>query len=175
MLSADEKRRKEAGEFYMLAKNNGIAVDSYLEELLRSFSSGDHATRNFLLTNAADAMQNGDMSSAAWYLSEVKKLYPDDKEYTIMQAVYYIMNKQSLEILKLFGKTADNREKLLCGVALMLNEKYSDAEKILQATVKVKAGDLPEALQKFLRQEMASSTVDSKKYKLCETIQRKLR
>ena len=175
MLSADEKRRKEAGEFYMLAKNNGIAVDSYLEELLRSFSSGDHATRNFLLTNAADAMQNGDMSSAAWYLSEVKKLYPDDKEYTIMQAVYYIMNKQSLEILKLFGKTADNREKLLCGVALMLNEKYSDAEKILQATVKVKAGDLPEALQKFLRQEMASSAVDSKKYKLCETIQLKLR
>ena len=175
MLSADEKRRKEAGEFYMLAKNNGIAVDSYLEELLRSFSSSDQATRNFLLSNAADAMQNEDMSSAAWYLAEVKKLYPDDKEYIIMQAVYYILNKQSLEILKLFGKTADNREKLLCAIALMLNEKYSDAEKMLQATTIIKAGDLPEALKKFVQKVMSGASDNSKKHKFCEDILQKLR
>jgi len=175
MLSADEKRRKEAGEFYMLAKNNGIAVDSYLEEILRSFSTGDHATRNFLLNNAADAMQNDDMSSAAWYLSEVKKLYPTDKEYKIMQAVYYIMNKQSLEIFKLFGKTADNREKLLCSIALILNEKYSDAEKMLQATTKTQAGELPEALKKFIQKEMSASAVNSSRHKLCETVIQKFR
>ena len=175
LLSADEKRRKEAGEFYMLAKSNGIAVDSYLEELLRSFSTHDQATRNFLLSNAADAMLNSDMQSASWYLSEVKKLYPNDQEYIAMQAVYYIMNKQSLEILKLFGKNADNRQKLLCSIALMLNEKYADAEKMLSATTKLSTGALPEALTKFIRKTMEGSTVNTPGFKLCEKILQKLR
>ena len=175
MLSADEKRRKEAGEFYMLAKNNGIAVDSYLEELLRSFSSQDTATCKFLLNNAAEAMQNGDMQSAAWYLAEVKKLYPDNQEYIVVQAVYYILNKQSLEILKLFGKKADNRQKILCAIALTLNEKYADAEKMLSATTRLSAGALPEALTKFVRKVMESSKVNSEKHKLCEKILQKLR
>lgn len=175
LLSADTKRRKEAGEFYMLAKSNGVAVDSYLEELLRSFSSNDHATRDFLLNNVSEAMLNGDMSSASWYLTEIKKLYSGDPEYTAMQAVYYIMNKQSLEILKLFGKTADNREKLLCAVALMLNEKYSDAEKMLSAVTRLSADTLPEALKKFVRKEMENSPINSSKHKLCESILQKLR
>ncbi len=175
LLSADEKRRKEAGEFYMLAKNNGIAVDSYLEELLRSFNTQDQETCKFLLNNAAEAMQNGDMQSAAWYLAEVKKLYPDNQEYIVVQAVYYILNKQSLEILKLFGKKADNRQKILCAIALTLNEKYADAEKMLSATTRLSAGALPEALTKFVRKVMESSKVNSEKHKLCEKILQKLR
>ena len=157
MLSADEKRRKEAGEFYMLAKSNGIGIDSYLEEILRSFSSTDHATRDFLLNNVADAMNENDMASAAWYLAEVKKLYPDDREYQVMLAVWQILNKQALEVVKNFKNAPTDREKMLYAVALLCDGKYDEARPIAGKLKNLPSGALPQAMKNYLHKQAAEA------------------
>lgn len=163
MLSADEKRRKEAGEFYMLAKTHGIAIDSYLEEILRSFSSTDHATRDFLLNNVAEAMLDKDMSSARWYLDEIKKLYPEDREYHVMLALWQILNKQALEVVKNYKNASSDREKLLYAAALTCVGKYDEAGKIAAQVGKLPAKALPAALKSFLNEQAAGAPEAARK------------
>ncbi len=163
MLSADEKRRKEAGEFYMLAKTHGIAIDSYLEEILRSFSSTDHATRDFLLNNVADAMLDKDMSSARWYLDEIKKLYPEDREYHVMLALWQILNQQALEVVKNYKNASSDREKLLYAAALTCVGKYDEAGKIAAQLGKLPEKALPAALKRFLNEQAVGAPEAARK------------
>jgi len=157
MLSANEKRRKEAGEFYMLAKSNGIAIDSYLEDLLRSFSGPDLATRDFLLTNAAEALNRGENASAAWYLAEIKKLYPQDKEYIVMQAGYNILTNQPGAALQILANAPGSRQDFLKALALTQSGKTDQAAALLPKLTVLKNNDLPEALKKFTAEQSVKS------------------
>jgi tetratricopeptide (TPR) repeat protein len=149
MLSADEKRRQEAGEYYVLAKNNGGAVDSYLEELLRSFSGPDLATRDFLLGNVSESLNKQDMAQSAWYLAEVKKLYPADKEYLYFQSLHNIHSGSSAEAVKALSNAADDRSRWLHALALRQSKQYDQALAVLAKTGKLSNSGLIEAVKKF--------------------------
>ena len=168
MLSADEKRRKEAGEYYMLAKSNGIAVDSYLEELLRNFSGQDNATRDFLLKNAAEALGNNDIASAEWYISEVVKMYPDDEEVLLVKALAGIFSKKYDQAVKSLEKSSGDRQKIVLASALLQQGKYADAGKILQSAGKVKTLPAGDALKKLLHENALK--LDGKARQLYETL-----
>ena len=148
MLSADEKRRREAGEYYVMAKNNGGAVDSYLEELLRSFSGPDLATRDFLLGNVKEALNKGDMAQSAWYLAEVKKLYPADKEYLFMQNMYDVLNGDPA-VVKVLQNAGDDRSRWLYALALRQTKEYDQAAAVLAKTGKLPSNAVIEAVKKF--------------------------
>lgn len=149
MLSGDEKRRKEAGEYYVMAKNNGGAVDSYLEDLLRSFSGPDLATRDFLLGNVAEALNKNDMAQSAWYLAEVKKLYPADKEYRYFQSVHDVLAGNSAAVVKVLPDSADDRSRWLYALALRQEKKFDQAAAVLAKTGKLPKSSVLEALKKF--------------------------
>lgn len=149
MLSGDEKRRQEAGEYYVMAKNNGGAVDSYLEELLRSFSGPDLATRDFLLGNVKEALNKGDMAQSAWYLTEVKKLYPADKEYLYWQHLHDVLSGNSAAVLQVLQNASDDRSRWLYALALRQNRKYEQAAAVLAKTGKLPPGAVIGALKKF--------------------------
>ncbi|MBE6368145.1 MAG: tetratricopeptide repeat protein [Lentisphaerae bacterium] len=154
MLSADEKRRKEAGEFYMLAKENGIGVDSYLEELLRSFSNHDTATRDFLLGNIREALLKGDTASAQWYMNEVSKMFAKDKAVTYMQYIMYIYDRQSGEVVKRLARANDADSKFLYALALLQSGNTAAADKAIKQLPALKK--LPEAalLKAFIQKEI---------------------
>ena len=168
MLSADEKRRKEAGEYYMLAKSNGIAVDSYLEELLRNFSGQDNATRDFLLKNVTEALSNNDTASAEWYIAEVVKMYPADEEALLVKAVTEIFSKKYDQAVKTLEKSSGSRQKIVLASALLQQGKYAGAGKILQTAGKVKALPAGDALKKLLRENALK--LDGKARQLYETL-----
>lgn len=149
MLSADEKRRREAAEYYLLAKNNGGEVDSYLEDLLRSFSGPDLATRDFLLGNVIEALNKNDMAQSAWYLSEIKRLYANDKEYLFAQSMHDVLTNNSAAAIKRLQKFSDARSLWLCALALRQTGEYDKAAAVLVKLGKLPAGTVIEAVKKF--------------------------
>ena len=132
-----------------MAKNNGGAVDSYLEDLLRSFSGPDLATRDFLLGNVAEALNKNDMAQSAWYLAEVKKLYPADKEYRYFQSVHDVLAGNSAAVVKVLPDSADDRSRWLYALALRQEKKFDQAAAVLAKTGKLPKSSVLEALKKF--------------------------
>ena len=157
-LSADKNRLKEAGEFYMLAKNNGMGVDSYLEDLLRSFSSADNGTRDFLINNIYEAWQSNDSVSASWYLTEAGKLYSGDAAYKLAQGIEYIFKNQFDQTLKIIDDSCGEQGKFIRIWALLKQNKDADAEKILNTLTKPLVPEPLNKVRKFLEKDSAGSS-----------------
>ena len=157
-LSADKNRLKEAGEFYMLAKNNGMGVDSYLEDLLRSFSSADNGTRDFLINNIYEAWQSNDSVSASWYLTEAGKLYSGDAVYKLAQGIEYIFKNQFDQTLKIIDDSCGEQGKFIRIWALLKQNKDADAEKILNTLTKPLVPEPLNKVRKFLEKDSAGSS-----------------
>jgi len=173
MLSADKARLREAGEFYMLAKSNGLPVDSYLEEILRSVGNNDNATRDFLLKNAADALKSNDPASAGWYLAEAAKLFPQDKEVKLMQALLDLLQKRPADVIKQFSGVDGAEEKLLLTLALLQNNELERAAEAVKTSVAISKTRLPsEVIKKFIDDNKGAEKTPQ--YELYNTLSKKL-
>ncbi len=133
MLSADPARRKEAGEFYLLAKEHGVGPDSYLEEVLKAVAGSDRATLDFLRKNVLEGLEKKDWSSVDWYLAELEKLAPGDIVDRRLRMVERILQGQPGEAVKLCGEPADAPDRIVLAAALLDAGRREDALKQLGA------------------------------------------
>ena len=135
MLSAAPERRKEAGEFYLLAKERGVAPDSYLEDVLKAVTGSDRDTLAFLRQNALEALERRDWVSVDWYLAELEKLEAKDPELRRMRQMACILRNRPAAAVELgaqAGLDAADADRILLAAALLENGRREEAEQQLK-------------------------------------------
>ncbi len=170
MLSADAARRKEAGEFYLMAKEHGGSVDSYLEEVLKSVTGGDQATLEFLQQNVIETLNAGDWSSAEWYLNELDKLIPGDARSRRLRSALMILSGKPAACIQLLKQPAGCDEMLLKAAALLDMKQLPAAEKLLAAAAQGKSAPELTVLKAHVqRQRNAATPAERKTWELLLT------
>ena len=158
MLSADKNRLREAGEFYRLARANGVEIDSYLEEVLGG-ADGSASSRDFLLSNMREALEKYDLVSAAWYLAEADKMVKNDIEVELMRDVYLLLDNKHEQVVKRLANSRDDRQKFLLALAHARSGDTAEAAKVAKYIPSLVKTALPgEVLKSYIKKESAAGS-----------------
>jgi len=172
MLSADKNRQQEAGEFYRLAKANGVEIDSYLEEVL-SGDNGAVSSRDFLLSNMREALEKDDMVSAVWYLDEAARVAKNDIEVELMRDVYLLLDNKHGQVIRRLQNSRNNRQKFLLALAYLKSGDRSKASALISTIPMMVKTALPaEVLKPYIKKSAASG--DAKQRELYNALLKKL-
>ena len=158
MLSADKNRLREAGEFYRLARANGVEIDSYLEEVLGG-ADGSASSRDFLLSNMREALEKYDLVSAAWYLAEADKMVKNDIEVELMRDVYLLLDNKHEQVVKRLANSRDDRQKFLLALAHARSGDTAEAARVAKYIPSLVKTALPgEVLKSYIKKESAAGS-----------------